>query len=732
MQGSICQPQSVHIDADHAQRPDAFGRSAYAERLVPVLCRQASDETIVVGLEGEWGSGKTHLLGQVRFVLAKSHPDAVIVEFNPWLVANAESLVLALLGQLAARIGTTSSRSDQAQRGLLASRRILGYLSALQRVAEPALLLVDPGGTATGMVSAARASIDTMSKAVDDVMLPTRLAKMDVFARKQAVTEALQDFGRPIVIIIDDLDRLQGDEIRSIFQAIKAVADFPGISYLLAYDPKRVAKAFDDDHFVEKIVQAAYPIPHLHPWDMAHFAKQEIQNTLTALGCNMLPAEAELFHKATRVAARLCRHPRHVVRLCNRLRIAVPAIRQSITSVDIVVAEALAQACPQITEAMRRYPSDFTFLPHPRDDEETENKWVAYFAADAPAKESHVAHWQKHVPDDADDKEFLCKALDFLFGREPKLATDTSSSHARRLRVPELLAEYVRLSPVEGIPSPGAISDILSSPQRFSDAIEDAGNDVATNLLDWIAKYFPQQPLPDPAAILDRLLALAGQTDISNPAQVRYLVGHIALYLIKSSLPSQRELLMRALIDGSSLHLSRWALMAMAKEHGKARFGNREDYLLPVEQRFIADAAVASSLIEQWRDKLRAAVQQGSLIDEPAFGQLLLDWHLLGSPSYAELWQLTKSLCGTEKGLERFVGDFANGAEDWKWSHSFTSFLHLVWDCNELISRLEGASFADRFTQLRQHLSGEGAATLHAGFREVGMIADDIALVSQQ
>lgn len=723
---------STPLDTDHTRRPDAFGRATFAERLAHALVRTPEDDAIVIGLEGEWGSGKTHLLGQVQAKLKEVHAEAIIVEFNPWLVANTESLVLALLGQLAARIGTSAGndRGDQGRRGLAASRRLLGYLSALQRVAEPALLLFDPTGTASGLAAVARKPLDTMSKALDDIALPNRLAKADVFARKAAVTEALRDFGHPIVVIVDDLDRLQDDELRSIFQAIKAVADFPGTSYLLAYDPKRVAKAFDDEHFVEKIVQVAYPIPHLHAWDMARFAKHEIKATLLALGCDDAQTTTEQFDKATWIAARLCCHPRHVVRLCNRLRIAAPAILRSIAPADIVVAEALAQVCPSIADAIRNHPTDFASHPHPYDGEEANNDWAQYLTQ-CESDESDTPRWEQHIPKDVLDKKTLTKALDFLFGT-PSTAAVLSNSHDRRLRVPELLAEYLQLSPVEGIPSPGAIHDMLSSPQQLSDSIEDAGNDVATSLLDWVTKYFPQQPLPNPELILDQFLALAKKANLSEPARASNLVGQIAHFLIKSSSQDVRPQLMRRLIAGPSLCMSVMAVVEMAKEHGKILVDDPEDFLLPEDQRFIADVSEASALIELWRNKLREAVRQDVLTDEPYFNHLLRRWHQLGDPPYTELWQLTRNLCQTEEGLERFVRGFTDSSSKWTFPQSRNSFLELVWDRDDLIAKLDHARFGSDFTKLRDYLNSDDARKRHDALRKDSELAESIPSAQKQ
>ncbi|MDD3654710.1 MAG: P-loop NTPase fold protein [Desulfotomaculaceae bacterium] len=57
------------------------------------------------------------------------------------------------------------------------------------------------------------------------------------------------------------MDRLSTDEIVSIFRVIKAVANFPRTSYLIAFDKDVVVRALKrvqrvpGDNYLEKIIQ---------------------------------------------------------------------------------------------------------------------------------------------------------------------------------------------------------------------------------------------------------------------------------------------------------------------------------------------------------------------------------------------------------------------------------------------------------------------------------------------
>lgn len=58
----------------------------------------------------------------------------------------------------------------------------------------------------------------------------------------------LTAFPHPIVVLIDELDRVESEEIRTVAQLVRSVADFPGVSYLLAYDRERVAQALGGEN----------------------------------------------------------------------------------------------------------------------------------------------------------------------------------------------------------------------------------------------------------------------------------------------------------------------------------------------------------------------------------------------------------------------------------------------------------------------------------------------------
>jgi predicted KAP-like P-loop ATPase len=76
-----------------------------------------------------------------------------------------------------------------------------------------------------------------------------------------------KDIEYKILIVIDDIDRLNKDEICQIFQLVKSVADFPNTIYILSFSPDVVTtslagiQGIEGRKYLEKIVQYPIEIP---------------------------------------------------------------------------------------------------------------------------------------------------------------------------------------------------------------------------------------------------------------------------------------------------------------------------------------------------------------------------------------------------------------------------------------------------------------------------------------
>lgn len=363
------QPQ---IDVDSGNHvDDALGRTGFARHLRDVIRTIDTEGGTVIGLEGEWGSGKTWLLRQIETVGDELLPDErpLFVTFNPWMVSGTAEIVEAFLIQLASELGGASSgrglrNGAEIARKLIDYTRVLSTLRHLAPMANLLLpgsgLLLDAVGTAAG--EAAEKTKDAAGSVLDRWKQAPE--KLSLSGARQRVVDLLTDEVRRIVVVVDDLDRLPPAELAAMIQAVKAVADFPNLIYLLAYDPDTAAgalraalrlRAGEGRRYLEKIVQLPMPMPEAPAFKIQAFA-------IDRLGAVLYPlihdeVDRNDLDEALPLAAAVMQTPRDVARLRTQLLVTARNFVGNVNLADLVLMEAIRLKAPSVIDYIDRHRS---------------------------------------------------------------------------------------------------------------------------------------------------------------------------------------------------------------------------------------------------------------------------------------------------------------------------------------------------------------------------------------
>jgi predicted KAP-like P-loop ATPase len=175
-------------------------------------------------------------------------PALSVVEFNPWLFSGTEQLVATFFEEISAQLRLKKGRLEALADQLESYGEALSPLRFVP-VVGPWLDRVGTGGAALGRLLGRRSkrhsSVSALRKDIE-----TQLRKLD----------------HPLLVVVDDLDRLTTTEIRDTFELVRLTANFPNVVYLLAFDRHRVESALADDGldgraYLEKILQVAYELP---------------------------------------------------------------------------------------------------------------------------------------------------------------------------------------------------------------------------------------------------------------------------------------------------------------------------------------------------------------------------------------------------------------------------------------------------------------------------------------
>ena len=246
---------------------DKLSRGGFAKELATAIMNRDTPDGFVVGMYGEWGSGKTSVVNMVIEQLEQmntaENQKPIVMRFNPWLCADQKQLVSQFFKQLSSTI--KSSELEHLERYRLDN--ICGYMNDYAELFELGAMLPNVGSLIKilGKLRAKKASENNNN----------------IQTIKDEIAKNLRECQLRLLVAIDDIDRLSNEEIMSVFQVVKSLADFPYTTYLLAFDRDIVTRAlgdiqkYDGAKYLEKIVQTPFELPAANPDDIYNifFAK---------------------------------------------------------------------------------------------------------------------------------------------------------------------------------------------------------------------------------------------------------------------------------------------------------------------------------------------------------------------------------------------------------------------------------------------------------------------------
>lgn len=317
---------------------DKLNRGPFAEHIARVLRDLPNGTGLVVGIHGPWGDGKTTALNMIKTELDGVDSVATI-EFNPWRFTDETSLLAEFYNVLAAAIRARLSTTGE---------EAAGWLSKLARI-----------------VSVATDSAEKVAEVLNSY------ANVDVETLRARLSSALILANKRIVILIDDIDRLDKHETHTVFRLIKACADFPNVCYVLAFDDVTVAKALGERYgsgdeasgraFLEKIIQVPLKLPVAMKEDLRSLCFQQVEQALTAAGVELTREEVGGFVSGfdRGISIRLDT-PRVAKRYGNALMFALPMLKGEINTLDLILIEAVRTFYPAVYDCIRANHTEFS------------------------------------------------------------------------------------------------------------------------------------------------------------------------------------------------------------------------------------------------------------------------------------------------------------------------------------------------------------------------------------
>ncbi|MFC5290933.1 P-loop NTPase fold protein [Actinokineospora guangxiensis] len=313
---------------------DRLGRVDQAQQVAQALYGIDASEGSVVAILGPWGSGKTSLVNLVKERVRDS--ELVVLEFNPWMFSGSEQLVGSFLSEIAAQLRVKDPK--------------------LARFADQ----FDTYGdmlTVASVIPVVGPFLERLKNAGGVLKKLKERKKEGVGAYRARLAEALSQLEQPIVVVLDDIDRLTTQEIRDIFKLVRLTASFPNIIYLLAFDRARVEAALQDVNidgraYLEKIVQLTIDLPVIPESVVYREIMDALNDSLSGSGKEAEHDEVRLHDILPEIVRPLIKNMRDIRRYTAALRTSFGQLGGKIELVDLIALEAIRVFLPETFEAM--------------------------------------------------------------------------------------------------------------------------------------------------------------------------------------------------------------------------------------------------------------------------------------------------------------------------------------------------------------------------------------------
>lgn len=624
-------------------KADRLGYAPFARYLADSICNMEFTGGFIIGVYGSWNSGKSTLLNFIVHYL-KQKPEneqPLIVPFNPWSFSGNEDIARRFFDQIQSVLNDWKF----VPKGL--KQRIADFANVFSQIPLPY--------AQTG--SAVATLFDDKQKDASDF--------------KEEVESTLQQKHPRIVVTIDDVDRLDAEEIKKLFRVIKSFPYFTDVVYILFFDKEIVSKALADtqelsgESYIDKVVQLSFEIPTPDKTLIRRLFFEKL-NTVLADTSKQLFERNHWGNVYYQGIDHFINKPRDIVRLLDNLSVTYSAVKGEVNAVDFIAVESLRVFCPMIYDIIRKNPKAFAgqvdtlgFL-EPTVDE---------------LKHLHNS-WLDQLQDE--DKEPVKRVLLHLF---PKLEVvwgntagaaqqETTWRRQRRVCSLETFPIYFRLVLPKGELSNSEMKAILASAQdakAFGESLVELANqkifDGTTQvraflerLEDYTENEIPLDCIPSIVQAFfdvgDQLLCPedepSGIFDFGNDIRIGRVIEQLLRRLEE---PARFEVLKQAMSNGNALSTIVREVASLSQQQGKCGAEQPSP-----EEEWLISAQHLKELEKLAANRVQDAAQQNSLLQTPGLPEILCYWRKWTSEE--EVGQWVQKVIGNDEGLVDFLEKF--------------------------------------------------------------------------
>jgi len=328
-------------------KDDQLNRVPFVSRLADTILKVKSGRSIVVGLYGPWGSGKSSVLHMLSEVVRKDNSNKSkvnVIQFDPWFYNSEKELLDSFLDLISNEIKTfIGNRKTKNELSSLLNN----YYKNLKFSIEPKIKI--------GFVTI---GADVKDKKYQDNNLNNLRSK---------IQNELRKFDFKIVVLIDNLDRLEHQELLLILKLVRLCSDFPNILYVLAFDQKQVINTLQksaniDPNYLSKIIQVDLHLPKIEQVKIDEYLGKAIDSIAET---NKITFENDIserfgFLYQEIIRMRLITDFRTAKRFLNAIAFSMPMVKNEVNFADFLALEVIRVFFPSIYHELPKFKKELT------------------------------------------------------------------------------------------------------------------------------------------------------------------------------------------------------------------------------------------------------------------------------------------------------------------------------------------------------------------------------------
>lgn len=579
-----------------SRKDDFLRRAPFARSLGQAMLSYKDTDSLVVGLFGTWGSGKTSIINMILEYMGNTgSPEMentpLIIRFNPWNFSAQNQMIPQFFNHLFSAVGKI--KADDIE---ILKEKLIIYKNFFS----------------------------TRYRGESDN------SEIDFHNIRDELDGRFEKQPHKIIIFVDDIDRLNTNEVLEIFRLMKVIANFPNTIYMASFDKEAVIRALNKVQevsgveYLEKIIQVPFEVPLISKRDVEEYLLKRIAGLLKNIPSKRFDNTywGDVYHSGLK---NFFHSIRDVTRYINALKFSFEMVKREINIVDFLVIISLQVFASDVFSGIRDNKELFTGIVEadspsiPRDRERI----------------LKVLNSSPVVP-----AQLLISLLGRVFPKLDTVINDVIYEEGQlvtwrqegRVCSSEIFDIFFRLTVPEGKVSRSEIKDILShtgDPAAFADAILKSGDreKVGSFLLfleDSVALQVPGQFMGNVISAFMNIGDSFINPETGDISTVSQIIDIQFQLLSRMESPEERYEILKSAIEYSDKSL--FTLVKQVEKVYPEIPGDEEDEeSIPWEKKLITKEQ-AEKLVNKVCEKIESWAEDGRLLKHVDFADILIQW----------------------------------------------------------------------------------------------------------